>query len=505
MKSYSHFMNKISSEDIFEGLLGHGLFSEKLPPIFSSESFYKYCRENPKAFPEDRACPYVFYESMRNTNVPRQLGIPNPMAYQQLCRCISANWSKIQNHFEKATCNDTHIVSRIHLRKMNNTKILYRMNYDNWKTDGNPIQDLLIGHRYVVHADIATCFPSIYTHTIPWALVGKETAKKNTHCRGKNKTWYNEIDLYARNCRNNETHGILIGPHASNLISEIILTCIDSELTPKWKYIRHIDDYTCYVTTHDEAQRFLAELSDELRKYDLLLNHKKTLISELPQATAEEWLHKIGHPALYYNNGILDFIGARSYLEHAIEVMQESGKNSAVLNYAIKALPYDKTSANARDYCIKTAFHLCLLYPYLLQIMDEFVFERFKVQRDEIKRLADLAYEWNKEAKNYDGVCYSIFFALKHKFQLGKIKAQDAIDSDSCVFRLLAFLYFAINKDVAEKTRLKDFALKLSGNDDDFGRNWLFVYEALPAKELSEEWQKIKVAGVSFLKNDYLV
>ena len=46
------------------------------------------------------------------------------------------------------------------------------MNYSNWKTDGTPEPDLLIGKKYIVKADISTCFPSIYTHSIPWALVG---------------------------------------------------------------------------------------------------------------------------------------------------------------------------------------------------------------------------------------------------------------------------------------------------------------------------------------------
>lgn len=54
------------------------------------------------------------------------------------------------------------------------------MSYSNWKTDGTPEPDLLIGKRYVVKADISTCFPSIYTHSIPWALAGKATAKKNS-------------------------------------------------------------------------------------------------------------------------------------------------------------------------------------------------------------------------------------------------------------------------------------------------------------------------------------
>ena len=72
MKQYSDFTDEISQSEIYEGLLGHGLFSEKLPPVFSSEGFFHYCLTQSPVFP-DKPRPHVFYESMRNTNVPRQL------------------------------------------------------------------------------------------------------------------------------------------------------------------------------------------------------------------------------------------------------------------------------------------------------------------------------------------------------------------------------------------------------------------------------------------------
>ena len=74
-----------------------------------------------------------------------------------------------------------------------------------------------------------------------------------------------------------ETHGFLIGPHTSNLLSEIILTAVDNKLVAAgWKYIRHIDDYTCHVLSYEKAQEFLIDLRSCLREYDLSLNHKKS-------------------------------------------------------------------------------------------------------------------------------------------------------------------------------------------------------------------------------------
>ena len=156
------------------------------------------------------------------------------------------------------------------------------------------------------------------------------------------------------------------------------MTSIDNKLESKWRYIRHIDDYTCFVKSREEAKLFLVDLADELRRFDLSLNHKKTEIAELPMAMTKKWTRQLGNPSVLFRNGILDYIGARSYLDSAIEIMQNNNSDSAILNYAIKSLPVDTMSKNAKDYCVKTIFHLCLLYPYLLQIIDEYVFERFK-------------------------------------------------------------------------------------------------------------------------------
>ena len=212
------------------------------------------------------------------------------------------------------------------------------MNYSNWKTDGTPEPDLLIGKKYIVKADISTCFPSIYTHSIPWVLVGKTFAKENS---GKKhaKEWYNQIDHFAQNCKNGETHGLLIGPHASNLLSELILTVVDKNLYDKgWRYIRNIDDYTCYVKNYENGQDFLLELSKELRQFDLSLNFKKTEIKELPVASVEQWVRKINSTLIIQKNEKIDFIIIRAYLDLAIELMKNNKDNSAILNYAIKVL-----------------------------------------------------------------------------------------------------------------------------------------------------------------------
>ena len=497
--SYANLMNDISADELYERLLAYGLFADKLPPILSSADFYNYCKNITTPFSDDWK-PYIYYESIRNTNVPRQLGIPNPMAYQKLCRCLSDNWDTLKQHFVQQTLNQDYKISRIHIRKCGNSDAIFSMNYSNWKIDGTPEPELLIGKRYIVKADISTCFPSIYTHSIPWALVGKAFAKEHS---GKKycKEWYNQIDRYAQNCKNGETHGLLIGPHTSNLLSELILTVVDKRLYDDgWRYIRNIDDYTCYVESAEDGQKFLLKLSNELRQFDLTLNPKKTEIHELPVASVEQWVRKINLVSVIQRNGKLDFIGVRAYLDLAIELMQKHKDNAAILNYAIKVLSNQKLTHNAKDYCIKTIFHLSLLYPYLIPLLERNVFAPFSVESQQIASFSQKVFQLGCDSQNCEALCFAIYFSLKYDFTIIGISADKAISSDSCLFKLFTFLYYTIHKSKDAKKKLKEHARLLASNEDDFNRNWLFVYEVLSQSDLKGEWKPMKKAGISFVK-----
>ena len=64
MKTYVEHMNAISSDGFYIGLLGYRMFAEKLPPVFTSESFLNYCLDKQPAF-ENKAClvmPWLYYQ-----------------------------------------------------------------------------------------------------------------------------------------------------------------------------------------------------------------------------------------------------------------------------------------------------------------------------------------------------------------------------------------------------------------------------------------------------------
>ena len=404
-KSYVDFMNEISSEDLYDGLLGYGMFAEKLPPVFQSLDFLNYCKLNLPSYKYKQWTDYVSYNSMRNVNIPRTYGIPVPMTYEVLCSHLRDKWECIRKHFESQTDKQEHRVSRIHLRKQYEKSVLFEMNYKNWKVDGTPnIDYLLVGSRdavsrYLVKADISTCFPSIYTHAISWALVGKSESKKNVGV----ETWYNIIDNQCASLKNGETHGLLIGPHASNLLAEIILTKVDSELYDLgYRFNRYIDDYECFVRSYEDALQFERDLGFALRKYDLSINCKKTQILKLPLIDNNLWVNELTD-MMPNKDSLLSYNETNRYLDKVISMANEV-QNAAVINYAIKCLAGIAMTASANTLYLQRISHLVVLCPYLLPLMDDYVFQPRDATVIQIQAFSEALYEESKSINNYECV-----------------------------------------------------------------------------------------------------
>jgi len=150
-----------------------------------------------------------------------------------------------------------------------------------------------VGARYVLQADIAAFYASIYTHAIPWALHTKAIAKVD-RCIS---LVGNLLDLVSRNIQSQQTMGIPIGPDTSVVIAETILTEVDklvlAALGTRIRGFRFVDDYEFVCETLPEAEHARNVLQDALGEYELQLNPRKTRILELPNVLDTPWVHEV--------------------------------------------------------------------------------------------------------------------------------------------------------------------------------------------------------------------
>lgn len=518
-KSYIDCLREISSNELYEGLLGYGLFADKLPPVFTSKKFYAYCKEaesNNKEIGFEK-CPkdYVRYDSCRNTHTTRRLGIPVPFTYYYLCMFLRNKWDDLLDYFELKTKCQTYKRSQIHIQKLSQKHTLFEMNHEYVDRDVNlegEIYNLRTLSKYKVEADISSCFPSIYSHAFAWAIDGKQNAKKNKNItKISQKTFGDQIDYYSRSLKNNETNGVLIGPHTSNLLSEIILCAVDEKLVSKnYHYVRHIDDYCCYVKSESEANDFLLDLNSYLREFELSLNVKKTKITRLPNPNNTDWVARLlqfSIDPLVTEKGdrYFKFSRLKVFVDYVICLANDTN-NLSVYSYAMKMVSSYKLGKKALVYYITSILHLVYQYPYLVHWVDEYLFERFNVSSDEIKRFCSSIYDVGIRSKVYEACDYSMYWGIKYKIKFSDKYALDSIESGDCMFMVMALIFARISQDPKSENELKKHALDLlDESTENMHLYWLFMYEALDKEDIIDEnFKRLKKKGISFIRDEYL-
>jgi hypothetical protein len=474
----------LSAEAAFTGLTDFGLFAEKMPPCFTSEGLSNQVstalaiietetNSNKLRNLLDKVThSQIRYQSLRDINIPRHLAIPHPESYLAHCLVIKRCWRKIKTHCAKPSKP----VSRIFVRQTGEDRI-FKMNYKG--SERFEVEEEEIGYQtgatHMVKADISKCFPSIYTHSIPWAIHGKATAKKN-------RDLMLEGNLLDRSCQilaDSQTNGLAIGPHSSNVISEIILTKIDTTLLKKGyaRFTRHIDDYTFYARSHQEAERFVRDLNLALREYELYLNEKKTQIVNLPQPASASWVNELSQ--FTFPDGEIRFSTLRSFLDLALELTHTHG-TSAVLNYAIKMIPKRLNDRAKRLFTLE-ATNLCLAYPYLAPIMEESVFARHRNPNtdDLISTLANELINTGIEKIHPDSIAHALYLAIEYDFNinLSEDELKAIIMIDDCLGNVLLWEY-ANRKNLSKvKGWLRTRANNLKSQEkQDHDAQWLLIY-----------------------------
>lgn len=501
----------LSPDDVLKGLLDHGLFAEKIPPCFTTVGLAEFVYSSMGSLLEEqdekklkkelakRAHDFMRYEALRDSNIPRHMGVPHPEAYAVQTLAIAKHWQVITRHCNKPKP----VFSRIHVQPIGNGSI-FKMNYKGKERSRleEDEQKWMSGAQYVVEADIATCFPSIYTHSIPWALSGKATAKKSNSLT---KLAGNLLDKCTQNTRDRQTNGLLIGPHASNIISEIILTQIDADLQAKGhhKVKRHVDDYRFYARTYEEAEKFIKNLGMALRAYEMSLNEKKTRIVPLPSPSEADWVLVLNRHPLPKDQE-LKFSDIRSFLDRALTCAQATGK-STPLNYAIKVLakshgqsnPGDtnethprKLNLRARRMYAQEAMNLALAYPYLAPMLDEYVFTPYWHDdlKDKIAEFSTALVQLGLRKLYPDAIAHAIFLALKYEFfiDLKDDEFKEVVTLDDCITNVLLLEYAKLRGRTKLQSAVKERANELTTADQrEKDKHWLLIYQVWTENELN--------------------
>lgn len=205
----------------------------------------------------------IYFNIPKSNYVRREYKMPNLYSYLHLSFFIEDNKEEFISIFENNVQSTSKYFNELEFKFKFTKKIEQR---------------LLFGGNNILSLDLSNFYHTLYTHSIPWVIHGKQNSKLN-----RSGGFANDLDSLIQKCQYGETHGIPTGNIISKLIAELYMCYIDKKLMEKgFKYARYVDDIKFPFVTNSEKENFLMEFNSICREHNLILNDKKTEVHAFP-------------------------------------------------------------------------------------------------------------------------------------------------------------------------------------------------------------------------------
>lgn len=247
---------------------------------------------------------YTIYSNKDGRYAWRPFQLVHPVIYVHLVNLLTepSAWADIKARFAEFT-EDSRIrclsipQKSLTRRKDQGAQILHW-----WHGIEQGSIEAALDFNHILHADIADCYPSVYTHSIAWAMHGKNMAK----AKRKDKSLIgNRIDSCIQDMQHGQTNGIPQGCVLIDLIAEMVLGYADLEVARQlrhemisdFKILRYRDDYRIFVNDSQVGETILKILTEVLIGLGLKLNTSKTSNAQAVIANAlkldkREWMRR---------------------------------------------------------------------------------------------------------------------------------------------------------------------------------------------------------------------
>lgn len=299
----------LKKTDVYHWLCDHGYFPESyvLPPCFkmakrpTKPKVYYKIKSKGKKYKVDRTeCINVHFPKTEYTD--RNFGLIDPQIHNDIAYHISKNWLKIVEAMIPKNSQVASYTFPVPIDSRNQGRIGYlrsgRLIYEFIGMIDKDVTSIAYKYSHIVKADIKSFYPTLYTHSIPWAIHGKSFIRKPQNLHNF-KILGNRLDKLFQNASDGCTNGIPIGPVVSDIAAEIVASAVDVEFTKEIKKsgiiceaVRFKDDYRILAKSESDAKRIIKLLQSSLKAYNLELSDEKTSISLLPDGLFREWVSR---------------------------------------------------------------------------------------------------------------------------------------------------------------------------------------------------------------------
>ncbi len=297
--------------EVYQWLLKYGYFPESyvLPPCFkvvatpkTGKTYFKVTRtrKGTSFAPTRTECVRVHFPKSEFTD--RTFGIMHPHVHNDIAFHISRNWKKIVDALIPIDSAVTAYSFPIPVNNRAPGRVgnlrSGRMIYEFIDMTDDDLVSVAYRYTHLVKADIKNFYPSIYTHSLAWALHGKKVVRQSKNLHNFDLVG-NRLDKLFQYANDACTNGLPIGPVVSDVAAEIIAASVDRELTRHLRElnidfaaVRFKDDYRILVKSEHDGRSVIKALQASLREFNLELSDEKTKVELLPTGLFREWVSR---------------------------------------------------------------------------------------------------------------------------------------------------------------------------------------------------------------------
>jgi hypothetical protein len=491
---------------MLESLLTRGFLPREVPPLFSSMSLKETIgKAMPPSFTGAKAkwTQPAQHNLARPGGLRRKLTIPNPVNFYRLANAFVNNWQLLHDKWSMSPYSKT-------TPDPKGPRAFANSSADR----ATPRARIRVGARYLVIADISQFYPSIYSHSIPWALHTKKVAKaeiKNPALPG------NILDKEFQACFFGQTKGIAIGPDTSLGIAELLLSPLDLRLKEECKIlggVRFIDDMEYSFQKLSDAEAALALLESHLSEYEVQLNVGKTRIIALPDELESVHVTNL-------RPHIPESISAppSSWIDffNRAMVAAKMQPSAGVLRYAVGALKTVVVSERSWSLAQSLLWQCISIDPGCLRFVVDVLLVNKNIGREIDIEVASVAVnsliQTSAPVGHGSEVVWSIWAAMLIGLQVD-LESQEAVAAmDDCLVACIATV--ACERRVFAGTFTSPLWASWIVNDSFNQDHWMFVYEALRRGWYANEVKAAKLsddvdaaflidADVTFIDSDMI-
>ena len=427
----------------------------------------------------------------------RKIEIPHPQTYMLLCKEIVDNWSDIKEVYSLSKFSESKLFSE------SDSKRSVRTKSKSWSRFKNKLTEISYNYNVQLKVDITNYYQTIYTHSIPWSVLGKEESKKYFKIKGENPNEFanlilrdnkakkykiaDTIDTLVRNCNDKQSVGLPIGPDSSFILSEMLGARLDKEISNTigdidYKCIRYYDDYYYYTNNVGDAETILKKVQKIIFEYKLEVNENKVSIKQLPFFQSDLWNVEL-YNYQFKNEWVHNIQDLTYYFALIFKLIEEYKEmTSWIISYSLTRFEYGKVKIRKENIDVFISLLLQTLHLDTSNIDKIFkIIYNYRIFLDskQLKKINSLLDKIIPEHLNLNHsfeVAWGLWFFRTFDIKPDNTILQAVLDSEDQISILIAV--DIINHKRISKRNI-DFGMLMSKltRENLYSKYWLICYE----------------------------